>query len=466
MKKIITLLITFLLFSWVFNQVNASINFTVSPTKYEIEALKWTTITKTATLYNYSKTNYTITTWKADFTTNWTTWTPIIVNKSDLKFPDQQLSSWINIETLSFIIAPWEKKKINFIINIPKNATPGGHYWAVFFKKQASKSNNNTSEIWVNINYWILLMVNVDWKVIMKWAPKKISIITAGWWGSSYSSRLMRSANWNISKNKVSALSIKKDNCPLYDFTASNFDWKCLYWNINTKPELKSAANKPEQSFNTYINIPFKNEWNTHIKPVWKIRLIDANWNELKWIGQKIIKNKRGAVIWEKIVDYLPINDVWWNVLPYSTRDFKLNWKWFSYKTYDKKWNEIIKYWTPWEYFTKKNIEARQFIMFWERYSEKIKHEKITALIDLSYKDRKWKNIEFNSAKEFYVDYKESYIWYNPYVIILMVLVLLIVIIIYTIKSINKIACRKCEKRINKNLKACPYCWKKVKSKK
>jgi len=443
MKKIIALLITFLLFSWVFNQVNASINFTVSPTKYEIEALKGTTITRTATLYNYSKENYTINTWKADFTTSGKTWIPKIVNKKDLKFPDQQLSSWIEIETLSFIIAPWEKKKIKFRINIPENATPGGHYWAVFFKKQSSISNSNSSEIWVNVDYWILIMVNVDWKVVMKWSPDEIQII--------------------IDK-KLSY--IKKDNCFFYDFTSSNFDWKCISWPFNSEPDLTSAPDKNSVEFNTSFKLPFKNEWNTHIKPIWKIRLIDSNWNELKWIGQEIIKNKRGAVIWEKIVDYLPINDVWWNVLPYSTRDFKLDWKWFSYKTYNKNWDEVIKYWTPWEYFTKKNIEARQFIMFWERYSEKIQHEKITALIDLSYKNRKWENIEFNSAKEFYVDYKESYIWYNPYVIILMVLVLLIIIIIYIIKSINKIACRKCEKRINKNLKACPYCWKKVKSKK
>jgi hypothetical protein len=48
--------------------------------------------------------------------------------------------------------------------------------------------------------------------------------------------------------------------------------------------------------------------------------------------------------------------------------------------------------------------------MFWERYSQRIKKEKITALIDLSYKDKKGKKVEFNSAKEFYINYKESYI--------------------------------------------------------
>jgi len=441
MKKIILLLITCILY-WILNtSVNASINLTVSPTKYEVEALKGTTIIKKATLYNYSKDTYTITTWKANFTTDWKTWIPKMVHKKDLIFPDQQLSSWLEIETESFIISPWEKKDIRFAINIPKNATPWGHYWAVFFKKSSSKNNSQSSEIWVNVDYWILIMVNVDWKVIMKGAPEDITITF---------------------DNKLSK--IKKDSCFFYDFTSSNFDWKCISWPFSNDTDLSSAPDESLKTFNTNFGLKFKNEWNTHIKPMWEIVLIDWDWNKLKWIWQEIIKNKRWAVIWEKIVDYLPINDVWWNVLPYSTRDFKLTWKWFSYKTYDNDWNEIIKYWSPTEYYTKQNISARWFIMFWERYSERINHKKITALIDISYKNKKGENIEFNSAKEFNIDYKESYIWYNPYVILLLIIVWIIVIIIYIIKASNQINCRKCEKKINKNAKACLYCWKKVKS--
>ncbi len=441
--KVIILLITFIIFSLSYIWTNASISFTVSPTKYEIEVLKWTTIKREATLYNYSKENYTITTWKANFTTDWKTWIPKIVRKKDLVFPDQQLSSWIDIETMSFIIAPWEKKTISFTITIPNNATPWGHYWAIFFKNNSTKSNSKSSEIWVNIDYWILILVNVDWKVIMKWAPEEISI-------------KLDNSIWNI----------KKDNCLFYDFTASNFDWQCISWPFNNDIELSSAIDENLKLFNVFFGLVFKNEWNTHIKPVWKITLIDWDWNELKWIWQEIIKNKRWAVIWEKIVDYLPINDVWWNVLPYSKRNFKLTWKWFSYKTYDNDWNEIIKYWSPSEYYTKKNIESRGFIMFWERYSERIKREKITALIDLSYKNNKWKNIEFNSAKEFYVNYKESYIWYNPYVVILLAIFWIIVFIIYLKINLSKIRCRKCERKISNKSKACIYCWKKVKSKK
>jgi len=461
MKKILIILIGFILFSLAYVWVNASINFTVSPTKYEIEALKWTIINREATLYNYSKESYTITTWKANFTTDWQTWIPKILVGENLTFPDQQLASWIEIETISFIIAPWEKKKINFKINIPQDATPWWHYWAIFFKNNSTKLNSTSNEIWVNIDYGILLLVNVDWKIIKKWAPKDIIIKNNGG-SSSYLSRSLRSNN-NI-KWKDTLLSFQKDNCPIYDFTNSNFDWKCILWpSNNNKSDNKVVKQK---SFNTSFEIPFKNEWNTHIKPKWKIILIDQDWNELKWIWQEIIKNKKWTVIWEKIVDYLPINDIWWNVLPYSKRDFNLYWKWFSYKTYDNEWNEIIKYWNPSEYYTKKNIENRSFIMFWERYSERIKHRKITALIDLSYKDNKWEKVSFNSAKEFYVDYKESYIWYNPYIIILLVILWIIAFIIYIKINLSKIKCTKCERKISNKSRACIYCWKKVKSKK
>jgi len=48
--------------------------------------------------------------------------------------------------------------------------------------------------------------------------------------------------------------------------------------------------------------------------------------------------------------------------------------------------------------------------MFWERECERTKHTKITALIDLSYKNKEGEDIEFSSAKEFDITYKENYI--------------------------------------------------------
>jgi rRNA maturation endonuclease Nob1 len=47
-----------------------------------------------------------------------------------------------------------------------------------------------------------------------------------------------------------------------------------------------------------------------------------------------------------------------------------------------------------------------------------------------------------------------------------MLIVWLFALIIYLIIYMKKSRCRKCDKKINSKLKACPYCWKKVKIKK
>jgi hypothetical protein len=96
--------------------------------------------------------------------------------------------------------------------------------------------------------------------------------------------------------------------------------------------------------------------------------------------------------------------------------------------------------------------------MFWEKVSTRDVHTKINADIKMSYKDENWKDVEFNSAKEFYIDYNEQYITINPYVAIPTVIVLLLIIIYLYISSKNKVKCIKCKKKIHKKMKICPYC--------
>ncbi len=437
MNKLLNIFLCFLLVFSINSSVFANLDFSVTPTKYEIEALKWTKIKRTAKIYNYSNETYTIFTWKSDFTTWWNTWVPKIVRRSELAFPDQQLASWIEIEETSFEVEPFKHKEISFYINVPEDATPGWHYWAVFFKKQSSNLDSNT-EVWINLDYWILVIMNVDWEIIMKWWPEEIAIIMDEW-------------IWKINE----------DDC-FIDFTDSNFDWKCFENPFkDDDEELTSAPENPDE-FNTYFDIPFKNEWNTHIKPTWKIILLDDDWNQLKWIWRVLIKNEKWAIVWEKIVDYLPINDEEWNVLPYSTRNFKLTWEWFSYKTYDEEWNEVIKFWSPWDYYTKKNVEERWFIMFWEKIAKRVVYKEITAVIDISYFDKEWQEIKFSEEKSFDVSYMEDYIAINYYVVSVALMIALFLLIIFFIILIRRKKCQNCNKKISRNMKVCPYCWEKV----
>jgi len=118
-------------------------------------------------------------------------------------------------------------------------------------------------------------------------------------------------------------------------------DGKCIDNPLSNKAstgaslEAKTLENQ-NSDFNIKFDIPFDNSGNTHIKPLGKIILKDENGKELKAIGKEVIVNDLGAVIGEKIVDYIPINDTGGNVLPKTKRIFESEWKGFPYKTYDE----------------------------------------------------------------------------------------------------------------------------------
>jgi hypothetical protein len=419
-----------------------------SPIKYEIDADPWTIINRTATIYNRNSETYTISTWKSDFESRDNSWRPYFINNWGSEYTWQELSGWINIDLDSFEIWPQEEKTINFSINVPENATPGWHYWAVYF------INNNIEEpswaqISVNFDYRVLVLVNVKWEV-----TKDATV-------------------WNTIITNYNQLILKqKDKCMFdIDLSWNDYDGKCIDLSINNfktsildaKVDVNFEENidNMDEDFKIGFEIPIENKWNTHIKPDWNIVIIDEDWNILKWIWKEIIKNKDWIIIWEKIVDYLPLNDVGGNILPYTKRDFDLEWKGFPYKTYDDIWNQVIKFWTPYEYYSKQNIENKKFLMPWEMQKEKISEKNLSAVLNVNYTDINWEEINFNSAKDFLVTYKEKYIAINPYFMILLTLLIILIIIILIIKRKVWYKCVHCKKKINKKMKLCPYCWKK-----
>lgn len=438
------------LFLFINNSYAWNIDLTISPIKYEIEADKWETVTRIAKLINRWNTSYDIITWKSDFESKDNSWNPLFVKASELAKQGQALSNWIEVKTDRFTIWPWEEIDIKFDINIPEDATPGWHYWAVFFK------NNNSSQwewakINVNVDYWVLVLVKVKGEIITKLNIDDTLI---------------------INPYKQLYEEINKDSCFWgMDLTNSNYDWKCISWFFLWDEEKNielTVADDEEKDFEIKFDTLFSNLWNTHIKPYGKITLIDENGKQIKRIWKEIIKNDAWAITWEKIVDYLPINDNWWNILPWTDRLFSTNWKWFPYEGYDENWKIVIKYWNPEMYYTQKNINQTQILMPWQRVAEKINNKKITANISIEYLNKDNEIVEFNSAQELYVNYKEKYIWINPYIFIYSIIVLLsLVLIIYILFIIfrkKKKKCNHCWKKIEEDMKICPYCGKKQKN--
>lgn len=450
--KILRLIFTFFIVLCIYWNAYAAINLTVSPINYEIDADPWEVVTKTATLFNRSDKTYSITTWKSDFQSVDSTWNPQFVRKSELVYSWQELSTWINIDTNSFIIWPWERKDITFTITIPNDATPWWHYWAVFFKNKNSELST-WNQVMINVDYWVLLLVKVSWEVITKWDVKDITI--------NYDYSWFWPGGWK-SNNVI-------DDCPVVDLTSSNYDWKCydnifeelFSWEDTKDLKLDENSNLELSNFDIQFDTLFVNDWNTHIKPNWTIKLVDGEWNQLKWIWKELIKDDAWTITWEKIVDYIPINDNWWNVLPWTERNFESEWKWFPYEWYDENWKKVIKYWTPSEYYTKQNIADSWYLMPRERICERLDTKKINAFINIWYINKDWENVEFTSAKEFTIDYKEKYIWLNPYFFIFWWFIIFFIFFLWLICRKKKKKCINCKKKIDKDMNICPYCWTK-----
>jgi len=413
-----------------FYSVFAAIDLNVTPIKYEITTQTGATVTRPATLTNSSSETFTIYTGKSDFIADGTGWTPRFVRYSELVNPDQELSSWITIDTDSFVIGPGESKTVNFTINVPTDATPGWHYGAVFFKNNASEVSTS-GNVWINVDYGILVLVDVNWEIDTGWEMWEPTI-SIGWWTAK--KQLKNQQTGSGSENAWSWIILGPetpiDNCPLWDLTSSNIDGKCIdnpfsggeeetdnqtgSGSENTENE---NTQEEEEEFEVTVEIPFENTWNTHIKPEWSVKLIDEDGNEIKQIWREAIINDNGAVIGEKIVDYIPINDSAWNVLPNTTRIFEWKWKGFP-------------------------------------------------LIDFSYLDENGERVEFNSAKEFEIEYTEQYVWINPYVVLPIVLLALLFIgwlwFILIVKKERR--CKKCDTKVRKNWDICPKCKKKLKN--
>jgi hypothetical protein len=191
--------------------------------------------------------------------------------------------------------------------------------------------------------------------------------------------------------------------------------------------------------------------------------LYDENDNLIKWVWTENILSENWTIIWEKIVDYLPINQELWNVLPNSQRVFHQKWKWFPYESHDDDWKIVIKYWSPSDYYSERSKISVSRIYLWERINTKLEFKKIRADTYLNYTQSDWKLVEFDSSKDFYIKYKYEYIWFNPYFFICLALALLIIWFFWLLLLLRKKKCPKCKKRINKDMKICPYCWTKLK---
>ncbi len=401
-----TLLIAFNSYAVWINDVDV----TVSPVRYELSGDPWTSVIKNIKVINNSLKEVQLNINKKDCTSANSSWNPRCFSPESNQNIGGTLAPWISTSSDTIGIPAQGEKDIQFTINIPSDANPWWHYGSIFF---SYGTNSGTHMIETIKEVWVILLLNVSWDVVITWEVKDISIQTGGdsWWWA------------NTKKNP----SLKER---LISFIKTEF---------KTEKNTNNLAQWKKKDTNIDFWITFENTGNTHIKPKWKITIQDENGNVIKRVGEETVKNDDGIIVGKKIVDYIPINDEWGNVLPWSNRKFSQNWKGFPYKKIDENGETVIDYKNIGDYYTEKNLKDKNILMMWEKIKTREKNEKMKANIDISYKWKDNEDIDFNSAKDFNVNYTEQYIGINWLIVWPAWIIFFIFFIIFIIKRRKKV---------------------------
>ncbi len=213
MRKIIISLLAFLLLAF-YNFVNAW-SLWISPLKYEYSINSWDSKSGKVKVSNNSDSAMTLYTSKEDFIAWDETGTPKFVKPEDQTSPELSLANWIKLEEENLTLAPKETREVKFTISVPKDWEPGWHYWAIFFSPWVWSN----SQVSIVQRLWVLLLINVPGDVKISWFLDKFKI---------------------GQKNKDSKFEEQSDF----------------------------------KNFPINFNLFFKNDWNVHLKPTWKIEIL------------------------------------------------------------------------------------------------------------------------------------------------------------------------------------------------
>ncbi len=354
-------LLVFIFLGVIFHTVHAAnIDLAVSPIKYEINVTSGQATTKTITFYNNSNESYTIYLSAEDCTADVRAGTPKCRPNTSSGVDPQSLATWITFDGADRFTVPgkWEKK-VNFTITPPAWVSPGWHYGAVFLNN-LDTSSDGWNTVKMIRRAWVLLLVNVPGKLIYNTEIGDIAIDIP-----------LESA-----PNKA-----QEKNMP----TWKKWTQKILQ---ELDPRLWSDESEiifDDSDFVVTFTLPVKNSGNTHIMPLGRIELYDEDGILLERVGKEGIRTPEWVFLWEKIVDYLPINDETSSVLPGSDRIFTVLWKWFAYETIEAG-KSVIKYLTPAQYYNQLENKNTTVLKPWERYRTRPIIKNITAKIYLEYR--------------------------------------------------------------------------------
>lgn len=254
-----------------------------------------------------------------------------------------------------FTVPARSEKVVTYTVTVPPNATPGGHYGAIFFNNPGQGSNGNAVNMVRRIG--MLYLIKVPGDIVVK---------------TDLGDILIDIPEFNSAPN-------------IWDRLKRNFKdmnaWTDVVRELNPHWERPTLS---KTNFQVTLNIPVQNDGNIHIKPTGKIYIYDQE-VMLKNIGKESIVDENGVFKGERIVDYLPINDEGGNVLPDSERVFKIDWLGFATKDVDDSGNAIIAFESPSDYFARQSGGDIQVLYPWEKLSVRNTTRNLTAKVEFSY---------------------------------------------------------------------------------
>jgi hypothetical protein len=350
----------------------------VSPIRDEFVATAWTSIVRQVTFYNNADVAYTvyITTEDCEPGTNY--WTPLCQATGSSWLDILKSSTWITTdESGMFTVAPHSNRVINYTVNVPPNAVPGGHYGAIFFNNPDMAVSGNAVKMNRRIGMLYLMTVPgnivVDtnfWDILVDAGP--------GGWMST------------VGPNSIMTLFSAPQQ-----FIDETIKWLMMIFSDpveteNILNEINPIWEKPsikEDEFLVTLKIPVENAGNTHVTPTGKIYLYDWD-TRLERIWRQSIVDENGVYLGEKIVDFLPINDEWGNVLPNTDRTFSIDWAGFAYDDIDPVLGKrVVKFESPAEYYSRTAWSDTQMQMPWEKLARRTMNKELRASVEITYKN-------------------------------------------------------------------------------
>jgi len=296
--------------------------------------------------------------------------------EKDIEKASTWITPWISG---NFTIPPKWEKTVTYTISAPINASPGGHYGAVFFNSPVGWVQSSDSTISMVRRIGMLYLINISWEIVVDTNIWQISFTQNGGGSAWLSSAPVSSNTPQFLDSPVEYIKEKaKKFVMIFEDTE---ELKKVADEVNPfweKPTLDTT------DFQVTLKVPVENKWNTHVRPTWKIYLYDGD-EQLKKIGKEAIVNEQGVFVGEKIVDYLPINDTKGNVLPNTERVFSVNWLWFAYGDMDTAWKYSINFENPSSYYSRLSEESGKFMYPWERLAIRDATKTLDAKVEMSY---------------------------------------------------------------------------------